>query len=294
MKMLKRIKSFILWILPKNLAHKILYKLVMKKNLNLKNPADFNEKIQWLIVNKYGSSEGILADKFLVKDIVKKMNINGLYIPKTLKIYRDANDINLDELPDRFVIKCNHGSGKVFICNNKDNFDIENAKKELNHELKINFAKLSLEYQYGFIKPLIIAEEYLTDNNHKNPLDYKFYCFNGKVESLLVCSNREKELKLDDFNKEWEKLDYTFEKFKSNENLQKPINFNNMIKIAEDLAKVNNKNMPFVRIDLYNINGKIYFGEYTFTPAAGMINYYKQSALNILGSKINLKNYSQN
>ena len=194
----------------------------------------------------------------------------------------------MDELPDKFVLKCNHGSGRVYICKDKNTFDLENIRSELNRELKRDFAKVNLEYHYSFIKPVIIAEEYLDDGVHKNPIDYKFYCFNGKAESILVCSNRENELKLNDFDLNWNELDYTFEKYRSNEKLKRPTKLREMIRIAEELSC----GMPFVRVDLYEINRKIYFGEYTFTPAAGMIYYYKQKALRCLGDKINLEDYN--
>lgn len=280
----------ILCLLPKKLAHKILYKKKMGKRLNLKEPQDFNEKIQYLIVNKYGKKEAKLADKNLVKKYVKQLNINNLLIPKTYNIYINANEINIDELPEKFVLKCNNGSGDVFICNSKDEFceHFEDIKKILNKNVSSDFSKVCLEYHYSYIEPCIIAEEYLNDKLHKNPLDYKFYCFNGKVKSILVCSNREKKLKLDDFDLEWNNLDYTYDKYKSNEKIEKPKKLQEMINIAEQLSK----DMPFVRVDLYEINEKIYFGEYTFSPAGGLIYYYKEDALNKLGKLIDLNNYN--
>lgn len=282
-KVLKRILKF----LPKSLAHELLYKRIMGKTLNLKNPKDFNEKIQYLIVYKYGKKEADLADKYLVKQYVAQLNIKDLYIPKTYKAYTSVDDIKLDELPSRFVLKCNHGSGDSIICQDKNNFDLETAKDKLFHSLKNDFSNNLLEYHYSLINPVIIAEEYLDDKSNKNPLDYKFYCFNGKVESILVCSERDKKLRLDDFDLKWNKLNYTYDEYKSKKNIEKPVNLDKMIKIASDLSK----NLPFVRIDLYNIDGKIYFGEFTFTPAAGLIKYYNDDALLNLGEKINLSKY---
>ena len=205
-------------------------------------------------------------------------------IPKTYEVYNDVSKINLDNLPEKFVLKCNHGSGKVFICTSKKDFEFEKVKVELEKALKSNFAKESLEYHYSLIERCIIAEEYLDDNVNKNPIDYKFYCFNGKVESILVCSERDKELRLDDFDLNWNKLDYTYEKYKSKKELKKPERLNDMIEIASELSKGH----AFVRIDLYEINGNIYFGEYTFSPAAGCIYYYKENALNRLGKLVEL------
>lgn len=267
---------------PKDIGRKWLYKKRMGKELDLENPKDFNEKINWLIVNKYGEREGKLSDKNLVKDYVKNKNIEGLFIPQTYKIYKTAEDIDIGELPDKFVLKCNHGSGLVFVCNNKENFDIDNAKAKLQESLNENYAFRGLEYHYDYIEPCIIAEEYLDDKEHLMPLDYKFYSFNGKVENILVCSEREKQLRLDDFDLEWNLRDFTLPNWKSSNVIKKPNNLDKMIKISEELGK----EFSFVRVDLYEINNKIYFGELTFTPGNATIDYYKQEALDYLGKKI--------
>ena len=282
--MKNRLLKEILYVLPKKTAHKIAYYRRMKKKLNLENPVNLNEKIQYLIVNKYGKREAMLADKQLVKSYIKEID-NEILIPKTYRVYKNAFDIQLEDLPEKFVLKCNHGSGNVFICTSKKDFDLDKAKKELNRAIKFNFAKKHLEYHYSQIERCIIAEEYLDDSKNRNPIDYKFYCFNGHVESILVCSERDQKLRLDDFDLEWNKLDYTYEEFKSDKDIEKPEKLNDMIEIAKKLSK----DHPFVRVDLYEINGKIYFGEFTFTPAAGFIHYYKDDALNHLGKFINIK-----
>ncbi len=273
--------------MPKIIAHKILYRRVVGKKLNLKNPTDLNEKIQYLILYKYGVKESKLADKYLVKDYVRNLNIKDLNVPRTYKVYKNALDIKLDELPDKFVLKCNHGSGGIFICQNKKDFDLETAKKNLAEILKNDFSESLLEYHYSLINPVILAEEYLDDKKNINPFDYKFYCFDGEVESILLCSEREKKLRLDDFDLNWNKLNYTYDSYKSDKNIPKPKNLDKMIKIASELSR----GLPFVRVDLYEIDGKIYFGEFTFTPAAGLIKYYKPEALKKLGEKIDLSKY---
>ena len=286
--MKRKLVFLVLNVLPKKMAHKILYRISIKKKLNLKKPEDLNEKLQYLMIYKYGKKEGMYSDKFKVKDYINKMNIKDLNVPKTLKIYTSADQINLDELPEKFVLKCNHGSGKVFICQSKNNFNLNQIKIELRKMLKQDFSKQTLEYHYSFIKPLIIAEEYLDDGENTNPVDYKFYCHNGIVESILVCSERNISLRLDDYDLNWDMLDYTYDKYKSHKEITKPANLDTMIQIASELSK----EFPFVRVDLYSIKGKIYFGELTFTPAAGLITYYKQSALDKLGEMIDLKQYN--
>ncbi|MDO5859587.1 ATP-grasp fold amidoligase family protein [Methanobrevibacter sp.] len=269
-------------MIPREAARKYYYKKVMGKELNLDDPKDFNEKINWLIVNKYGEREGRLTDKALVKEIIAEMNIDGLIIPETYRTYTDADDIDLDELPDRFVLKSNHYSGRVYICTDKSEFDLDEARKELNEQLKKSFTAKTLEYHYNYIKPCIIAEEYLDDSEHKMPLDYKFYCFDGKVDNIMLCTNRGKNLLLDDYDTEWNLRKYSFDNFTSDEENEKPDNLEKMVEIAERLSEGH----TFVRVDLYNINGKIYFGELTFTPANGMIDHYTQESLNLLGSKL--------
>lgn len=274
-------------LLPKKIAHQLLYKRKMGKKLNLKDPKDLNEKLQYLMIYKYGKKEGFLSDKYRVKEYINNYNIEDLYIPKTLKVYNSVNEIKLDDLPEKFVLKCNHGSGKAYICKSKENFDLDKVKRELKQIFNKSFSKDSLEYHYSYIKPVIMIEEYLDDGINTNPIDYKFYCHNGVVESILVCSERDKGLKLDDFDLNWNHLDYTLDKYRSSKVLEKPNNLEKMIEIASKLSK----DLPFVRVDLYSINNKIYFGELTFTPAAGVIYYYKQFALDKLGSIIDLNDY---
>ena len=131
------------YLLPKDLGRKWIYKKMTNKELNLSNPRDLNEKINWLIVYKHGIKEGKLTDKHLVKEIIANMHIKDLHIPKTYKIYKNANDIKLDELPDKFVLKCNHMSGAIFICKDKRTFDFNIAKETLNNQLKRKYSLLT-------------------------------------------------------------------------------------------------------------------------------------------------------
>ena len=153
--------------------------------------------------------------------------------------------------------------------------------------LKEDFSKRYFEKQYSYIKPVIIAEEYLNDSVNKNPTDYKFYCADGYVDGLLVCTERDKETRLDHYDLNWNKLNYTFEKFASNKKIEKPSEFEEMIKIASKISK----GIPFVRVDLYEINGKIYFGELTFSPAAGLNDVYNEEGQKHLGDLIDLEKY---
>ncbi len=264
--------------------HKEFYKRVIGKELRLDSPRDLNEKIHWRIINRVGRREARLADKILVKKYVEGLGIPGLRIPKTLAVYKDVGEIDLDKLPERFVLKCNHFSGDVFICKDKAKFDLESAKQRLDEVLKKDFSKINLEYHYHYITPRVMAEEYLDDGKNKNPVDYKFYCFEGEPKSIMVCSGRDNGVRFDDFDLEWNSLDFEKEEYKSKKNLRKPENLDEMIRIVKKLAK----GMEFVRVDLYEIGGEIYFGEYTFTPGAGIIVHYKQDALDYLGDKLKI------
>ena len=275
----------ILYLFPREIAHKILYRIVMKKKLNLDNPYDLNEKIQWLLLNRYGENEAFLADKYLVKKFLTEKGY-GKYIPKLYAVYDNVYDINLDTLPEKFVLKTNNGCGNVFVCKDKNSFNLNKAKKVLNTALKKNFAKVNLEYHYSLIKPKILCEEFLDDGTEKLPTDYKFYCFNGKVECVLVCTDRidENNKTIAYYDRNWKRLAFESEEYVSSKNIEKPENFEEMLSLASNLSVGHN----FVRVDLYNLNGKIYFGELTFTPACGMIYSLKQESLDYLGSYINI------
>ena len=280
---MKKLLKEILYRMPPKTAHKILYYYTFKKRLNLKNPQNFNEKLQYLIVNEYDEVQTRLADKYLLHKYIDEKGYNEL-LPKLYGVYDNADEINFDELPNKFVLKTNHGSGEIFVCKNKNKFDIEKTKEKLNKSLKTNFAKQSLEYHYAKIKPKIICEQYLEDGKNELPIDYKFYCFNGKADCILICSNRSEKLKLDYYDLNWSKKDYSTKEYKSGKDFEKPKNLEKMIEIAEKLSK----EFKFVRVDLYNINGKIYLGELTFTPAAGLIKYNTDEALNRWGKMLKL------
>ena len=282
-KLIKKIYMRILYNMPKSTAHKIYYKQKMHKKLNLDNPTDFNEKIQWLIVNKYNKKYGDLTDKYIVRKYITEKGFEDL-LPKLYGIYNNADEIDLEKLPNKFVLKPNNGCGKVFVCKDKEKFDINNAKLVLNKGLNENFSLNNLEYQYSYIEPKIICEELLEDGNLELPLDYKFYCYKGKVECILLCSNREKSLKLDYYDTDWNYLNYAKKEFRSNEEHKKPKNLKQMIEIASKLSE----EFEFVRVDLYNIDGKIYFGELTFSPACGLVHYNTDESLNYLGSLIKI------
>lgn len=279
----RKLRNAFYSLLTKKAAHKILYKRSLNKKLNINNPKDFNEKIQWLIINEYDKKYADLTDKIKVREYIEKKGYKDI-LTNIYGIYNSSEEINFEQLPNEFVLKTNHGSGKVYICNDKNKFDIEMCKKKLDEELKQDFSKQSLEYHYAYIKPKIMCEEYLKEENRMTPLDYKIHCFHGKADCILLCSEREKKLKYDYYDLDWNYLNYSKQEYRSSKNYDKPSNLNEMIKIAEELSK----DFSFVRVDLYNINNKIYFGELTFTPAAGMDDSITDEALEHMGKLIRI------
>lgn len=269
--------------LPPELAHRAFYYINTGEDLNLHSPTNFNDKIHYLMLYIHGIRESRLADKYLVRNYLKKKGLADL-APKLYGVYNSANEINFDNLPDKFVLKCNHGCGDIEFCKNKAIFNQELAVKHLNEAMADDFATHNLEPHYHNIERKIICEEFLPCKDDQLPIDYKFYCFSGKVECILVCSEREKNLRLDYFDLNWNYLPYAKKRFRSNKTLHKPKNLNEMIAIAKKLSA----GFPYVRIDLYNINGKVYFSEMTFTPAAGKTDYNTSEALKYFGSLLKL------
>ena len=164
---------------------KILFKRKMKKNLNLKEPLTFNEKLQWLKLYDRNAEYIKMVDKYDAKKYVSDI-IGSEYIIPTLGIYSKFEEINFAELPERFVIKCTHDSGGVIICKDKENFDTESARKKINKLLKKNFFYAGREWPYKEIQPRIIVEKYMSDNINDDLIDYKFLCFNGKVKYIFT------------------------------------------------------------------------------------------------------------
>ena len=203
------------------LAHRVFYYHALHKDLNLNNPKDFNEKIQYMMLYVYGQKESNLADKYLVRNYLKKHDLENL-APKLYGVYNSPDEIDFDKLPERFVLKCNHGCGDIEFCENKSKFDIAAAKEHLKNALINDFATQSLEPHYHHIKRKIICEEFLPKISGHLPPDYKFYCFDGKVECVLVCSEREKSLRLDYYDLDWHYLPYAPSEHHSRTKAKKP------------------------------------------------------------------------
>lgn len=283
-------KNLIILLMQKNIIKisdekflKLLYKMKFKKELDLNNPKTFNEKIQWLKLYDRKDKYTIMSDKHAAKEYVSKI-IGKEYIIPTIGVWEKFEDIDFSKLPEEFVLKCTHDSGTVIICKDKSKLNLKKIRKKINKNLKRKYYYTGREWPYKNIKPKIIIEKYLKDS--KEPKDYKFMCFNGKVKCSFVCSNRRGKdgLKVDFYDLQWNKMPFERHYPNSKEDIKKPKNFNLMIKLAEKLSF----GIPFLRVDFYEINGRVYFGELTFFPGSGFEEFTPAKYDRILGDMLEL------
>lgn len=272
--------------IPDSIFLKMKYKLEMGKKLNLDNPQTFNEKLQWLKLNDRKDIYTTMVDKYAVKEYVGNI-IGNEYIIPTLGVYDKFDDINFDELPKQFVMKCTHDSGTVVICKDKKNFDIKKARKKINKYLKRKYYYIHREWPYKNVKPRIIIEEFMEDDTYKELRDYKVYAFNGKCDYVMLCFDRFKAdgTKFIYFDKNWNiKKEFSKDglKYGNNIKVERPKNLKTMFELASKLSK----GIKFVRVDFYEVNGKLYFGELTFFPSAGLDNTRTQAVNEYLDNEL--------
>lgn len=237
--------------------------------LNLKSPRTFNEKLNWLKIYNKHPEYSKLVDKKEAKEYVASI-VGDKYIIPTLAVYDKVEDIDFEKLPKQFVLKCTHDSGGVVVCKDKSILDKGAAIRKLKKGLRSNFFTITREYPYNNVKPRIIAEQYMEDETGELR-DYKFFCFNGEPKYMLLVSGRQAGKKrFDYFDLNWNHLPVHDVGCPGAERLPaKPDNFEEMIFIAKKLSK----GMTHVRVDLYNINCKIFFGELTFFDGSGLSVY---------------------
>lgn len=258
-------------VLPDELYLKLLFHSRVGYYPNLKRPKSFNEKLQWLKLHYYQPDYAKMVDKVTAKDYVAGI-IGDKHVIKTLGVWNNVDEIDWHSLPNQFVLKVTSDSGGVVVCKDKNALNIDDAKAKLNKGWGKNYYQYNKEYPYRDLTPRIIAEEYMEDESGYELKDYKFFCFNGEPKYLFVASDRQKqneETKFDFFDLEWNHLPVKNGHPNSSKEIMKPNNFDEMISIAQKLSQ----GMPHVRVDLYNINGQIYFGELTFFHWSGMIAY---------------------
>lgn len=250
---------------------KIQYRKRMKKKLNLKNPKTFNEKLQWLKVYDHNPNYTIMVDKYLVRDYINKKIGNEFLVP-ILGVYDNFSDIDFSKLPNKFVIKCNHDSGGIVICKNKNKLNIACAREKIEKSLRRNYYYSNREWPYKNVKPKIIVEKYLEDKESYSIKDYKFFCFNGEPKFIYVSEGLENHstAKISFFDLNFKPMPFKRSDYSAFETIpQKPINLDLMIKFSKILSK----NIPHVRVDFYEVNKKLYFGELTFFTCSGFIPF---------------------
>lgn len=238
----------------------------MAKFPNLESPTTFNEKLQWLKLNDIHPEYSKMVDKYEAKEYVRPI-IGDEHIIPTLGVWNSWEEIDFSSLPEKFVLKTTHDSGGVAVCKDKSENTLREAKKKICKSLRHNYFYEHREYPYKDIKPRIIAEQFMVDESGTELKDYKFFCFDGEPYIIQLDFDRHSDHKKNLYSLDWVLLPFSFNYPRHPECVfEKPKCLNEMIEIAKKLSK----GYPFVRIDLYNINGHIYFGEITFFPASGL------------------------
>ena len=270
---------------PDKLFLKIAYRFYMGSDLNLDAPHTFNEKLQWLKLYDRNPEYTQMVDKFEAKRYVASV-IGKQYIIPTLAVYESVEQIDVDALPEQFVLKCTHDSGSVAICRDKKTFNNEKAFSKLKSGLSKNYFWQNREWPYKNIKPRIIAEQYLCDDSNELR-DYKFFCFDGQVKVLFVATERMsdcEETKFDFYDSEFHQLNIRNGHPNSSKPLLKPLQFEEMKYLAAKLSH----GIPHVRVDFYEVDGRVYFGELTFYHWSGFTPFEPEKWDEIFGDWITL------
>ena len=245
---------------------------VMGYSMPWDNPRTYNEKQQWLKLYDRKPEYTMMVDKFLVKKYVANI-IGEEYIIPTIGVWESADDIDFDSLPDRFAIKCNHNSGTgMYICKDKSKMNVEKVREGLRNGLKENYYIYNREWPYKDVPRRILAEQFMEDHKTGELRDYKFFCFDGVVRGLFIATGRSKgehAVCFDFFDADFNHLPVLHGHPNAKVMPEKPETFEEMKRIASVLSK----GIPSVRIDLYEINEKVYFGEITFTHWGGFMPF---------------------
>jgi len=269
---------------------KLKWKLYMDTPLDLERPRTFSEKLQWLKLHNHRSEYSCMVDKAEAKKYAASI-IGEEYINPTISVYDRVEDIDFNKLPQQFVLKCTHDSAGLVICRDKDKLDVVATKRKLTSSLKRNFFWQTREWPYKNVKPRIIAEPLLVEKQKPNSdlTDYKFYCFNGRAEYCQVIADRSTNETIDFYDRQWRHQPFVgLVSFAQNapQAQNAPHNYSLMVDMADKIAT--DIRSPFVRIDFYNIDGRIYFGEVTFFPLSGRGLFRPQEWNDRLGDMIKI------
>lgn len=282
-KILKKIK-YAMRIVPDRMYIQMYYFAHFKKFCNLKNPVTYNEKLNWLKLNDRNEQYTKLVDKYEVKKYIASV-IGEEYIIPTLGVWNHFDEIDFDKLPNQFVLKCTHDSEGLVIVRDKNKLDKNAAKEKIEAALKQNFYYIGREWPYKNVKPRIIAEKYMEDHVDGELRDYKFFCFDGKPKAMFIASDRASDnVKFDYFDLNFNHLDIKQKYPHAQKELRKPETFDKMI----ELSKILSKGFPHVRVDFYEVDGKLYFGELTFYHFSGFMPFEPSKWDEIFGEWIHI------
>lgn len=272
-------------LFPDKLYLQLKWWFIMGTKLNVKYPKTFNEKMQWLKLNMRRDDFTLMVDKVEAKEFVRKV-LGPEYIIPTINVWSTVEDVDFRSLPSQFVIKTTNDSGGVVVCYDKSKLDVDKVKLKLYKSWKTNYFNENREYPYKNIIPRVFAEELLDDGSSHALMDYKFMCYNGRCENIFVCSNRDKSLQVDFFDREWKHLPFQRHYPNAPYDITKPEALTEMLDAADRLSTVISH--PFVRIDFYYVKGHVYFGEITFFPGSGMEEFTPPEWDGVLGKMIKL------
>lgn len=259
-----------------------VWKHRMRYKLDLDNPRTYNEKIQWLKLYDHRPKYTIMVDKYEVKKYVGNI-IGKEHIIPTLGVWDRSEDIEWERLPNQFVLKCTHDSGGLIICKDKDSLDKKSAIKKLDVSLHNDYYLAGREWPYKNVKRRILAEKYMTDE-YGELRDYKFFCFNGIPKLMFLLKGRGISPRLNFYDLDFNKLPFERGYPNFDDEIEKPKGWDEMIKFAEILSK----DIPQVRVDFYDLNGHVYFGELTFSPGSGFESFEPEKWDRVLGDWIEL------
>lgn len=263
---------------------KRMFKATVGNELDLDNPKTFNEKLQWLKLNNRKDIYTVMVDKYEAKNYVSKI-IGEEYIIPTIGVWDNFDEIDFELLPNEFVLKCTHDSAGIVICKDKTSFNLKMAKKKIDKSLKKNFYYRGREWPYKNVKPRLIVEKYMEDSKRNELIDYKFYTFSGEVKAVFVASGRQNgKTKADYFDANFTHLDFTWGYDQAETRPDKPENFDKMKELATKLSS----DIPHLRVDFYEVDGRIYFGELTFFDGGGFQSFNPEKWDRIFGDWINL------
>lgn len=271
--------------MPAEAFLKRMYKINMGKELNLTAPVNYTEKLQWLKLYDHRPEYTTMVDKYEVKKYVAD-RIGERYVIPLLGVWDRADEIDFDALPDRFVLKTTHDSGALVICKDKSRLDVEAAKKRLTHFLGRRYYDCNREWPYKNVKPRIIAEQYMEDSTYKELRDYKFFTFGGVPKVLYIAQGRGRgePTVADFFDMDFNHLPFTIDHDMAAVPPEKPVCFEEM----KQLAAILSEGTPQLRVDFYEVDGKVYFGEMTFFHCSGMEAFHPEEWDKIFGDWVEL------